>query len=125
VFGPEGQGRYALAVFLPTLIVLFSNLGVPSANVYFVGRGDVSVRSALAVSAKLWLILSLGGLAVGAVVIRLLADRLFPGVGEDLLWIALGAFPLALMHAPACCRDCRTSTVTTWRFSRSRWSLWC
>jgi len=26
--GPEGQGRYALAVFLPTVIVLLTNLGV-------------------------------------------------------------------------------------------------
>jgi O-antigen/teichoic acid export membrane protein len=97
--GPEGQGRYSLAVFLPTLIVLLSNLGVPAANAYFIGRGDVSLRSALATSVKLWLVLSAGGMAVGAAVVGFFADTWFPGVGGTLLWIALAAFPFALFHS--------------------------
>jgi O-antigen/teichoic acid export membrane protein len=99
VFGPEGQGRYALAVFLPTILVLFSNLGVPFANAYFLGRGAVSPRSALATSLKLWVLLSFCGTTVGAVVVHFMADTWFPGVGREMLWIALGALPLALLHA--------------------------
>jgi len=97
--GPAGQGKYVLAVLLPTMIVLFSNLGVPAANVYFLGRGDVSVRSALSTNLKLWLILSTAGLVAGALVVHFMADDWFSGVGRDLLWISLGAFPLALLHA--------------------------
>lgn len=98
-FGPVGQGRYSLAVFLPTVLVLFSNLGVPFANAYFLGRGGVSARSALVTSLRLWILLSACGTLVGAVVVHFLADRFFPGVGRELLWIALGALPLALLHA--------------------------
>jgi O-antigen/teichoic acid export membrane protein len=97
--GPEGQGRYSLAIFLPTLIVLFSNLGVPAANAYFIGRGDVSLRAALATSVKLWAVLSVCGTAVGALVIHFFAERWFPGVGAEFLWIALAGLPFALFHS--------------------------
>ncbi len=97
--GPEGQGRYALAVFLPTVIVLLTNLGVPTANTYFLGRRDVSARAALATSVRLWALMSVVGLGAGAAVIQLASDRWFPGVGREVLWIALGAYPVALLHA--------------------------
>jgi len=97
--GPEGQGRYALAVFLPTVIVLLTNLGVPTANAYFLGRGDVLARAALTTSIRLWVVMSVAGIVAGAAVIQFAADRWFPGVGRELLWIALGAYPVALLHA--------------------------
>jgi O-antigen/teichoic acid export membrane protein len=97
--GPDGQGKYAVAVLLSTLMVTLCNLGVPSANVYFLGRGDVSVAGALRTSARLWALLSAVGLTAGALVIHLFADRWFPGVPKRLLWITLAGFPVALLHA--------------------------
>jgi O-antigen/teichoic acid export membrane protein len=95
--GPDGQGKYSLSILLPTLIFTLANLGVPAANVYFLGRGDVTAKGALATSLRLWLLLSAVGTAVGAGVIQFFANDWFPGVPRDLLWIALAGFPLQLL----------------------------
>jgi O-antigen/teichoic acid export membrane protein len=97
--GPDGQGKYALAILLSALIVILSNLGVPSANVYFIGRGDVSVSRAMRTSLMLWMALSVFGIGIGAGIIRFFADRWFPGVPEHMLWITLAGVPISLLHA--------------------------
>ncbi|MCK5620007.1 MAG: flippase [Candidatus Krumholzibacteria bacterium] len=97
--GPDGQGKYALAILLSTLIVILSNLGVPSANVYFIGRGDVSVNRALRTNVMLWVALSVIGVGIGAGIIRFFADRWFPSVPEHMLWITLAGVPISLLHA--------------------------
>ncbi len=99
VLGPNGQGKYSLSILLPMVILTLFNLGVPSANVYFLGRGDVSVSVAMKTARRLWVILGIAGTALGAVLVHFFADALLPGVDRNLLWLMLAVFPIALLQA--------------------------
>ncbi len=99
VLGPDGRGQLALAVLLLTFLHAFCTLGMPGANVYFVGRGDVRLRSAFRGSLLLWLPCSLAALLVGFAVASLGDAILFPGVEPLLLVLAVLCFPLGLMHS--------------------------
>jgi len=96
--GPAGNGQYAIAVLLPSLLVVFTNLGVPSANAYFIASGRISLDLALRVSLRLWLGLSIVGLVI-ALAIVLGGASFFPGVSPTWLALALVAFPAALLGA--------------------------
>src|SRR4030043_446600 len=42
--GVEGKGIYSLAVLLPTLLVVFANLGIGSASVYFTAKNKYPIK---------------------------------------------------------------------------------
>ena len=44
LLGPEARGHLALAIVLPTVLVVVGTLGFPSALAYFVARGGNSVH---------------------------------------------------------------------------------
>lgn len=96
---PEGNGIYALAILLPTLLASFFNLGLAPANVYFISRGDISVRNAF--KSNLWIgcFLSILGISAGMLVIILFPNILFPGVPSLLLLISLFTFPINLIRS--------------------------
>jgi O-antigen/teichoic acid export membrane protein len=98
VLGPDGFGKYQLALQLCTIMATLLNLGISNANVYFLGRGDVSLSVALRTSGKLWLLLGAAGLLLGAVVVEMFAGAWFSGVPEVYLWIAVAGFPVILLH---------------------------
>lgn len=98
VLGPEGNGEYSVAILVPTLLSTFLNLGIPPANVYYVGREDVSVRTAMWTSLILWAGLSVAGLLVGILIVVFRAEQWFPSVPPLLLWITLFSFPAVLLE---------------------------
>jgi O-antigen/teichoic acid export membrane protein len=99
VLGPEGNGQYAVALLLPTLLASLLNLGIAPANVYFVGKGEVTVDTALATGLRLWLAMGGIGMIGGASVIFWRAHAWFPGVPATALWIVLAVFPLILLQS--------------------------
>ncbi len=99
VLGPEAYGKYALAVLLPFVLGNLLNLGVSSANVYFIGRGSVSVTTAFAVNLRLWLVLVLLGFTASFVIVGGYSLSLFPGVPNGLLWGGAAIFPIILLAA--------------------------
>jgi O-antigen/teichoic acid export membrane protein len=98
VLGPEGNGKYSVSILVPTLLSTFLNLGIAPANVYYVGREDVSVTTAVKSSLALWVLLSSCGLLLGSGVIFFRADQWIPSVPQPLLWISLAAFPVFLLE---------------------------
>ena len=40
--GAEGQGKYTLAILLPTLLYTLLNSGLSTSTVYFIGKGKYS-----------------------------------------------------------------------------------
>lgn len=100
-FGPAGSGAYAVALLLPTLLATFLNLGVSSANVYFLAARKIDLRTAFLVTFFFSLTCALTGLAIGSAIVWGFREVLFPGVGASLLLLALAAFPFVLMLAVA------------------------
>ena len=97
VYGPEGNGSYAVALLLPAMLATFLNLGIAPANVYFIGAGKVAVITAWRSTVKLFLVLSLLGLGIGSAVLWWRAEQWLPGVSHKLLWFALAIFPISLL----------------------------
>ncbi|HET6497969.1 MAG TPA: oligosaccharide flippase family protein, partial [Coriobacteriia bacterium] len=97
--GPEGNGLYALALLLPTTLAQLLNLGVPPANIYFVGRGDVALGTALRATTRLGIIVGVLGLAIVPLVIHYRGEQWFPGVPPSLMLLALAAYPIGLFQA--------------------------
>jgi O-antigen/teichoic acid export membrane protein len=96
-YGPEGSGSYAVALLLPTLLASFLNLGISSANVYYLGSRQVPPRVAFRSTMCIFLYISPLGLILGGAILYFHADRLFPGIGMQMLWVSLLVFPLVLL----------------------------
>lgn len=97
VYGPEGNGAYNIALLLPSVLATFLNLGIGPANVYFISSGKVSAATVWAFTFKLFLFLSVIGIAVGAFILLQFSEQWFPGVSPELLWLALSIYPLSLL----------------------------
>lgn len=95
--GPEGNGHYAMAILLPTLMVNLLNLGVAPATVYFVGRGELAAAQASASNLRFGLCLAAIGVTGALLVVFLSGEALFPGVPQGLLLLGLVAFPVSLL----------------------------
>jgi O-antigen/teichoic acid export membrane protein len=92
--GPEGFGQYAVAILLPGLLAVVLNLGIRSATVYSLGRG-ASVHVVLRWNLRLSCGVIAVGVALGAMVVAVASERIFPGVPAQLLWIGICGFPVS------------------------------
>lgn len=99
VFGPDGNGRYALLVLVAGLLANVLNLGIPAANVYYVARGRVPVAVALRTTLWLWAALAILGAGMGGLVLGLWGARAFPGTPTASLFVGLAVFPATLLQA--------------------------
>ncbi len=99
LLGSEGNGQFTVALLLPMLLTSLLNLGIPSANVYFLGRSGVSIADAMVSNLKLWGVLTAIGLIAGVIGVAQFSETLFPGVPEKLLWGAVAIFPVSLFYA--------------------------
>jgi O-antigen/teichoic acid export membrane protein len=97
VYGPEGNGMFAIALLMPGMLGALLNFGIAPANVYFIASSQVTVRETVKVNLRIWLWLSLIGLMIGAAILVWKGRELFPGVNPTLLWLALPTYPLTLL----------------------------
>lgn len=98
-FGPAGNGVYAVALILPTVLASLLNFGISPAHVYYLGSRQFNAGVVLGNSLLLALLLSLAGLLLGSACIWFKAEQWFPDVPHYLLWLALATFPLSLMQS--------------------------
>jgi len=99
VYGPEGSGILAVALLLPSMLSTFLNLGIAPANVYYLGSSQITPRQLLVTNLLIFLPLVTLGLGIGAAVLAWKAKDFFPGIAPSVLWLALSAFPLALLNS--------------------------
>ncbi|MBF7052529.1 flippase [Halomonas sp. KAO] len=97
--GPEGNGFYAMAILIPTMLANFLNLGVGPATVYYVSRGDFNVNQAVAGNLRLALFVATTGVVCTLPVLLLWGAEIFPGIPHALLYLGLASFPLTLLLA--------------------------
>jgi O-antigen/teichoic acid export membrane protein len=95
--GAEGNGQYAMAILLPNLLVNFLNLGIGPANVFYLGRQEVSPRHATIENIKIAAVIACAGSLGAFILVRTWGETLFPGIPSILLYIGLSAFPIALL----------------------------
>jgi len=95
--GKEARGLYTLAILLPEMLMIFSNLGLAAATVYLVGHGDYAPAEAIKNNFVISILLSLVTVAIGALVVTFGANWLFPNVPKNLLYLALAILPLMLL----------------------------
>ncbi len=98
-FGPSGNGALAIALLLPTALTTLLNLGLVSANVFFLGSSQVSIRQLLLSNLRVFCVISCAGLLGGGAILTGAASSVFPGVEAPVLWLALSMFPLSLLNS--------------------------
>lgn len=96
-YGAEINGVYSIAILLPTTLAALLNFGIAPANVYFLGTRKVTYQVAIKASMRLSAGAIIIGLFLGSLSIQNFSDKLFPGVPESTLWLAVAAFPFILM----------------------------
>lgn len=99
VLGPAGNGQYAVALLLPTMLATFLNLGIAPANVYFLGAGKVDTVTVFRAINRLTLFIVTAGLGGGVLCILMFGESWFPNVPQVFLWVALSIFPFALFQS--------------------------
>ncbi|WP_162628779.1 flippase [Marinobacter bohaiensis] len=97
--GPEGNGYYAIAVLISTMLAKFLNFGVGPATVYYVSRGDFSIEQAWKGNCRLAIVVATGGLVFIFPVFWVWGKGIFPGVPASLVYLGLASFPLTLLLA--------------------------
>jgi len=97
VYGPEGNGMFAIALLLPSMLTTFLNLGVAPANVYHLGSEQITARQVLAANLRIFLLLGTLGISIGAAILLWKNELFFPGIDPLLLWLALATFPASLL----------------------------
>jgi O-antigen/teichoic acid export membrane protein len=94
--GPEGQGRYFVAVTFAALIVQFANLGLHSSNTYLLARDQALLAPLLANS--VWASLVLGGGVAAFVVIACQVTGWNVGIDTDYLWLGAAIVPPRMFY---------------------------
>ncbi|MDV6316108.1 flippase [Idiomarina sp. HP20-50] len=95
--GPEGNGIYAMTILVPTLMSNFLSLGIGSATVYHLSKGDFSVSQIINGNLKLGLYISFVGIIVAYLIITYWGNKIFPGIPSNLLFLGLLSFPITLL----------------------------
>lgn len=95
--GPDGNGKYTLAVLLPTFLARFINIGIMNANSYYVGRKSLTLREALRLNWLLCGVLTGIGVTIGILVVLFFQESFFRDLSSFLLFTSLIAFPFFLV----------------------------
>jgi O-antigen/teichoic acid export membrane protein len=95
--GAEGRGQLAVIMLLPVMLSIFLNLGVSSANVFYISSKRVSSTVALRTSIFLTLFLSLLGVSISVPLLLFKSDTLFPGAPLWILLFGMALFPIQLL----------------------------
>ena len=94
--GPEGRGVYALALLLPSVLVLVMELGMGPASTYYVARNISNAKDILTINIVSALAIGVMAVLFGGILIMYYGSVLFPGVDPVYLWFALLMIPFQL-----------------------------
>ena len=97
--GVESNGKYALAILLPTFLAMFVTLGLNASNIYFIGKKTYSRSVIYSTSMIMSIVIILIGLLVGFSSIYFFGGYLFPNMNYKLLYLALFIFPFSFVFS--------------------------
>ena len=96
VLGPEGKGMVALIVLIPSMIALFGNLGLGTANVYLIGKKKHPLEEIVGNTTFLFLAITVLTGTAYCIFLPLIRDHVAKGADERLLLVALVILPAEL-----------------------------
>jgi O-antigen/teichoic acid export membrane protein len=94
--GPTGRGIYALALLVPSVLVLLANLGVGNALIYYLARRTYDTERMIGQLISLALMLGVAATIILVAFTALFGRPALPGVPLDLVLIAGAAITLGL-----------------------------
>ena len=77
VLGAEGQGKYTLAILLPTLLYTLLNSGLSASTVYFIGKKKYTDDDIYSTNLISSLLLSIFSMLFGGVIVLFFKDYFF------------------------------------------------
>jgi O-antigen/teichoic acid export membrane protein len=95
--GPSGKGIFSLAILVPSLTLLFVQLGVNIANTYLLGKGKYSLQAILGNSLTLVIATSLVVMPLYFILTPIISETIANGVERPLLLLAGLTIPLNLL----------------------------
>jgi len=94
MLGPQGRGIYSLAILLPGLLAVFTNLGIGPASVFYIGKKKYSPKEVFGTNIIFAGLISIFTIIIGLIIVFFFSDKLFPGVPKECLFLALSVIPL-------------------------------
>ena len=96
VLGPENNGIYSLAILLPTLLMIFTDIGFTSAIVFYIGIAKYPLKEIFGSSIILSVLTSILSLIIGILLILYFGNTFFPGVDQIYLFGVLSLIPFKI-----------------------------
>jgi O-antigen/teichoic acid export membrane protein len=100
--GPRGQGIYSVAILFPSLLLIFTSLGINPAVPYFIGRGKYPAKQILGTSVVLNFLISIFTVLIGLIIVLFFSDIFFPDIEKVYLFLSLFLIPLTLFFNLGC-----------------------
>lgn len=95
--GNEGMGSYTVSLLLPTLLSQLLNLGLVSANVYFIASKQFEAKVVWGTSRDMGIAVGILGTSASGALVFFWGETVFPGVPLGALILATLIFPISLM----------------------------
>jgi O-antigen/teichoic acid export membrane protein len=96
VLGPEGQGLYSLLIMLPAVLIAFTNFGIGSASVYYIGKKQFSLPNMLGANIMFSMLFSLVAIFIALIIVVFFSGKAFPGITSQYLLLSLTLIPCQL-----------------------------
>jgi len=93
VLGPKGKGVYSLVILLPTLLITFTNIGISSASIFYIGQKKYDLKEVLGNNIIFALIISIFAILIGLIIVFFFENKLFPNIKTGYLLLSLCLIP--------------------------------
>jgi O-antigen/teichoic acid export membrane protein len=97
ILGTEGAGQLSLALLLPTILTLVLSVGLPSANIYFVASGQISLLAAWQGSRTLLFWLATCGVVLTGLILLIFGKTVLPNLTNEAMAMGVAIFPPMLI----------------------------
>lgn len=97
--GGQGVGEFSVALILPTILAQLLNLGLPTANIYFVASRQVDPVRAWAATRNFVFPIAILGSGIAGAGLILGASDFFPQIDLSILLASLSILPSSLLTA--------------------------
>lgn len=94
ILGPEGRGIYFMVLLLPTFAIVFTDIGIGTASVYFLGRGNYSRQEIFGFNLTMSFVTSICAILFGFILLIFFGNIVFPGIALEYLYISLFLIPV-------------------------------